>query len=221
MAEHVITFYARSEALRQMYQRATKEQRRQIAAAHATLEVELRDAQATVAPGARPGIALGLHQLVDQAVADQLAARTQHDVKCHRGCDACCRLHVVVTEHEATVAVMAASDAGWTIDLDRARVQAEAPTAAAWERLSDDDRRCVFLTNAGECAIYEYRPVACRKYMVVSPPEDCDSIAKPGHRVLQLYAPHAEIAFSASLQVFESGTLAAMVLAAAEEESTP
>jgi Fe-S-cluster containining protein len=79
----------------------------------------------------------------------------------------------------------------------------------------------VFLTDAGDCAIYDYRPLACRRYFVVSDPSDCDTLVKPGHEVLNFISAGAEIEASAALEVFESGTLAAMVLAELEKDATP
>jgi Fe-S-cluster containining protein len=212
MTQHVIKFYARSEALLKLYRESPPEHQRQIALMHKDLEGQVAESVATVPAADQPGIAIGLHQLVDEAVAKQLAGPKGGDVTCRRGCSACCRLHVVATEQEAELALMAADDAGWKIDLERARVQAQVKEVDEWRHLSAEDRACVFLTEAGDCAIYEYRPMSCRKYLVVNDPSDCDSVLKPGHQTLQLVSAHAEIAFSAALQACESGTLATMLL---------
>jgi Fe-S-cluster containining protein len=214
---HVISFYARSEALLKLYRESPRAQQVQIAETHKYLEGQIAESVATVQPVDQPGIALGLHQLVDEAVAKQLVGPKGGDVTCRRGCSACCRLHVVATEQEAELALMAADEAGWEIDLKRARQQAQVNNAEQWRHLDADTRACVFLTEAGDCAIYQYRPMSCRKYMVVNDPSDCDSVLKPGHQTLQLVSAHAEIAFSAALQACEAGTLAAMLLREIEQ----
>jgi Fe-S-cluster containining protein len=210
--EHVISFYARSEALSKLYRESPPKDQRRIALMHKELEGKVAASVKEEPADNQAGIAMGLHQLVDEAVAKQMAGPKGGDVTCRRGCSACCRLHVVATEQEAELALMAADEAGWTIDLERARVQAQVTDVEHWRHLSAEDRACVFLTEAGDCAIYQYRPMSCRKYLVVNDPSDCDSVLKPGHRTLQLVSAHAEIAFSAALQACEAGTLAAMLL---------
>jgi uncharacterized protein len=212
MTQHVIKFYARSEALLKLYRESPPAHQRQIALMHKELEGQIKAGVAETAPDQQPGIAMGLHELVDEAVAKQLAGPRGGDVTCRRGCSACCRLHVVATEQEAELALMAADEADWGIDLERARLQALTNDADEWRQLDAETRACVFLTEADECAIYMYRPMSCRKYMVVNDPSDCDSVLKPGHQTLQLVSAHAEIAFSAALQACEAGTLATMLL---------
>ncbi len=209
---------ARTEVLGSLYRTASAPARRQIVWMHQELERQFEGSQAA-GPLLDPlGIAAGLQQLVQEGVDRMLATdKRAHEVKCQRGCSACCRLHVVITRTEAKLAKAAAEDVGWRINLARASLQAQATTADLWKLLPEEVRACVFLTDAGECAIYEHRPMACRKYLVVSDPADCDSVLKPGHRVLQLVSAHAEVAFSAALTVFEAGTLAAMLLAETEE----
>lgn len=208
-----------SEALVRFFKRQPPPLQEQIVLMHQHLEQQFRLSKGD--PSADPaGIALGMHALTDEGVARQIATPDGARVTCKRGCSACCRLHVSVIEPEARLAAMAAEDAGWQIDVDRARRQASANDTDAWRELPDDLRACVFLTEAGECAIYEHRPMACRKYMVVNDPVDCDSVLKPGHEVAQLMSPDAEIAFSAALEVFEYGTLPAMLLAEIEGDAS-
>jgi Fe-S-cluster containining protein len=165
-----------------------------------------------------PRVMLGIFQYVDEQV-EQMKKTNKHapDIKCTRGCSACCHLHVTVTRPEATIALEAADDVEWPLDLARMREQATKHDDKAWHELPHASRRCLFLNGQGECAIYEYRPLACRRYFVVSDPADCDSLSKPGHQVQQIVDAHAEIASSAALEVFESGTFAAMLLAELEK----
>ncbi len=82
------------------------------------------------------------------------AADAAGGLQCRAGCDACCRVDLTVGPLEAEAL---------------AGVLAELP-AAARERLSEhaghpDVRaglRCVFLGDAGRCAVYAGRPMVCR-----------------------------------------------------------
>jgi Fe-S-cluster containining protein len=187
-----------------------------------TLHRELQQAftAALVPPENEPaGVMLGIFKYVDEAVEQmKLHDKSAPDIKCRRGCSACCHLHVSVTRPEAEIALEAAQDAAWPIDMELLRTQATRRDDKEWQDLPHELRPCVFLTPAGVCAIYEYRPLACRRYFVVSDPADCDSLHKPGQEVLQLVDVHSEIASSAALEVFESGTFAAMLLAELERE---
>jgi Fe-S-cluster containining protein len=208
-----------TEGLSKLMRRASHTERMKMENLHRALEL---DFAAAVDRSASPaGVVLGIFQLVDEAV-DHMKTSNRHapDIKCRQGCTSCCHLHVSVTRPEAEVALEAASAAGWPVDLVRAREQATKADDKQWHELPHESRRCLFLTGAGECAIYEYRPLACRRYFVVSDPADCDSLSKPGHQVQQLVDVHAEIASSAALEVFESGTFAAMVLGEIEKETT-
>jgi Fe-S-cluster containining protein len=211
MTQHVMTFISRSEALTSFLRQSPQREQQAAIAMHRDMEQRLQRAQAEN-PDNPEGIAAGGFDMVDEAVERRLKAKHGDELKCHRGCSACCRLHVVVTAGEAKVARMFAEEVGWQIDAERAKLQAKAETFKDWQRLPIEDRACVFLTPAGECAIYAYRPMACRKYLVVSDPADCDTVAKPGHRIAMLISPDAEIAYSASMTVFEHGTMAAMLL---------
>lgn len=207
-----------TEALASMWERGDARDREIIARTHSELEQQVR--ASTVLPDATPeGIALGLFAAADQAIEQQITQPHGARIQCHRGCSHCCYLHVTATQGEARVALEAARVAKWSIDAGRLHRQAQHAGLDAWDQLSHADRACVFLTPAGDCAIYQYRPLGCRKYAVESDPADCDTVANPGGRVLIRCSPHAEIAMSVALSVFESGTLPAMLLA--EMEAKP
>ena len=215
-----IVIQARTEALVKLYRKAPDHGQRWIVDAHQHYEREFRGTKAAGALIQPEGIAAGIHDVADEAVAEQLATNDGKRVTCQAGCSACCRLRVDVIEQEAKLAVAAAADVGWQIDVDRLRRQAPVVDFDEWRALPAEARTCVFLTSAGLCAIYEHRPTACRKYMVVNDPADCDTVLKPGNEVLQLVAPIAEIAFSAALGTFKAGSLPAMVLAEIEGGAT-
>ena len=158
------------------------------------------------------GLAAGAHDAmqtwIDDAVANPPAGRV---ASCQRGCAHCCRLLVSVFPDEATLAMIAADDVGLQVDRERLHRQAEARTTDEWGALSRDDRTCVFLRDE-QCAIYEHRPSACRKYMVASPPELCDTDRHPGQEVAVLACNAAEVITSAAITTWGWEPLAAALL---------
>jgi Fe-S-cluster containining protein len=124
------------------------------------------------------------------------AAAADQPVSCRAGCGACCRQVVPISETEAMYLVNLIdempSDRKATI-LERFR-DAERRIAAAGltdtlnlEALSTVDERrkaadryfqlgiaCPFLENES-CGIHPHRPLACREYLVTSPPANCST----------------------------------------------
>jgi hypothetical protein len=73
----------------------------------------------------------------------------------------------------------------------------------------------VLLDDSGNCEVYEHRPTACRKYLVVDTPKWCDTVKHPGARVGILSSPGAEVIAVAALMAFPgAGPLPDMLLAA-------
>lgn len=137
-------------------------------------------------------------------------------VQCRSGCASCCRLMITVFPDEAALAVLAARDAGIELDREKLQRQALAATVDEWRGLSREDRTCVFLRDE-QCSIYEYRPAACRKYMVVTPPEFCDTDRHPGYEVGMLAVAMAEAIMSAAITVWGESKFAPALLAAMNE----
>lgn len=164
-------------------------------------------------------VAKWMHRRVDKAMheRDERDPEGTADVKCTRGCSACCYQHVSLAEPEAKLALGAALWAGHVIDGERLRKQAVVD-ADGHQRLSHADRRCVMLKDDGDCAIYEHRPTACRTYRVISDPADCDTESNARGGVLALSTPMAEVVVSAAMQSFRYGNFAAFMLELTEGE---
>jgi Fe-S-cluster containining protein len=152
------------------------------------IELELSPPYATTA---------ALYADVERNLAVVLDTYAQEGVAptCRKGCDACCHQLVMVTVAEAHEAAAALNRrpadqqaairsrlAAWTeatADL-RQRLQSgvdedleglvEGIAADYWQRRVP----CPFL-DAGACAIYEGRPLACRHHFSLSAPELCTS----------------------------------------------
>lgn len=153
------------------------------------------------------GIAAGVHDAIDRSV-QALMARDPNagQVKCRKGCAACCHINVDVSRSEAQLLAACAADLGLPIDLDRLRKQ-----AAGYGALAPEDRACVFLKD-GACRVYEHRPGACRKMLVITDPDLCDTVKNPGGKVGHLVSAEAEVIWSVLLTRDERGTLPAMLL---------
>jgi Fe-S-cluster containining protein len=115
-------------------------------------------------------------------------------VSCTKGCGACCRQMVPVTEVEARMlrdVVAGMPEPRQTVVLNRFASARERLTEAGLldrlmnpEKLLPEDVRdvslsyfqlhiaCPFLEDES-CSIYEDRPIACREYLVTSPAANC------------------------------------------------
>lgn len=136
-----------------------------------------------------PARAARVHRYLDE----EYKARPVKNAACGSGCAACCRgFAKQVTEDEADL--LADAVLSGRVEIDRAELhkQAGEATGAA---------PCVFLGEGGRCRVYDLRPVACRKYYVTSPAENCGT---PG----ALVTPHIdlmpELIASASLSLTDN-----------------
>lgn len=76
---------------------------------------------------------------------------------CSKGCSHCCRMDVQLTTFEAEYIYMSTGIS-------------HIPKP---ELTIKNKGACPFLSSAGECSIYAYRPLFCRTYHVVSDPKLC------------------------------------------------
>lgn len=147
---------------------------------------------------------------MDKLVA---AAAEKQMVSCSRGCSHCCYIEVHITPDEADLLLMMIKQNH--IDIDWAKLTHQAK-ATRWQQLDYKARGCVFLGDQGECRAYDYRPMACRKYMVGSPPEKCNSNKYPTGKTILLTANHAEAMASALFSATGTKTLPKQLLARKE-----
>lgn len=165
--------------------------------------------------GAQPaGIAAGQHELCDKAIDEMMAVKPADiTISCRAGCSHCCYQPVYITDQEAQLLTMAVVDLGIPFDYARAERQAYWMDDT-WRQQPHADRACGFLTDDGRCAVYEHRPLVCRKVLVRSDPENCDTVAKPGGAVIMVTSLHAEVITAAAHVATEGGSLAQQMVAA-------
>lgn len=168
-------------------------------------------------------VAYSLHIPIDEQVHALLTTHPKApEVKCHRGCAGCCHLNVDVTPHEAALLRYAAARHDIAIDEDRLDRQAATDgDLDKWRKLDPADRACIFLAPDRSCAVYEYRPAACRKYLVITEPELCDSFKYPGGAVGILFSVEAEVIQTAAMTVFGAENMARALVAVRPATTTP
>lgn len=144
---------------------------------------------------------------IDQGLKEDSVGKT---VKCGKGCSFCCYLLVDVNKHEASLIKEWSEYNGVNIDWKKAeRLSGE--TQESWKNLPVAEKRCQFLTKGGECSIYDVRPASCRKHMVITEPELCDT-TKPGNMIGKYNNVVAEIIASAMFNATQSGSISKMLM---------
>ena len=85
---------------------------------------------------------------------------------CSKGCCACCNKYPTVGLIEVKYIKEYLKDSLGDDDFEM-----------YIKKLEDNNQKkiCPFLSDSGECIIYEVRPFACRRYLVFSDPEDCSN----------------------------------------------
>ena len=161
-----------------------------------------------------PSAAREAHAAMDALLErDRKKSADGGDIRCRKGCDNCCRLPVEIWPHEAALLVEAARAAG--LELDRARLERQGGrTIDTWQQQPAADRACVFLGDDGACKVYEFRPNACRKLLVVTDPALCDAAKHPPERVGRWFSWEAELMESAALEICGGALMPRALLAA-------
>lgn len=112
------------------------------------------------------------YEVFDETLAEATRSTL---LSCGKGCHACCRQNVTIWEDEAAVIADYCKEHG--IDIPRAYL--EEHLKYGWKEVARTEVGwCVFLKD-GLCSIYPVRPLACRKYLVVSHPDKCDTVKYP------------------------------------------
>lgn len=159
-----------------------------------------------------PSVARRVHIAIDNVLErDRKKSATSGDIKCRKGCSHCCHSPVEIWPHEAALLVEIAREAG--MELDQARLERQSQyTMDTWRQQPAADTACVFLGDDGACKVYEVRPNACRKLLVVTDPALCDAAKHPPDSVGRWFSWEAEILESAALEVFGAALMPRLLL---------
>lgn len=169
-------------------------------------------------PDEPESIAYNMHNIVDELLQKKRESIKDHKVSCSKGCFFCCFQQVDITDDEAKLLLMYANEKKLDIDYDLLRRQREAESEGKRQDLPIKDKKCVFLQDNGSCGVYDHRPTACRKLMVVSDPKDCNIESNPNGQIAKLADLESELMSTASHRVCESGTISEMLLKVKKED---
>ena len=149
-----------------------------------------------------PSVAREVHMAIDNVLErDRKKSAASGDIQCRKGCSHCCHGPVEIWPQEAALLVEIAREAG--MEIDQARLERQSQyTMDTWRQQPAADTACVFLGDDGACTVYEFRPNACRKLLVVTEPALCDAEKHPPDSVGRWCSWEAEILESAALEVF-------------------
>ena len=135
------------------------------------------------------------------------------NIRCGKGCNHCCHEAVEIWPQEAALLVGAARETGMTLDMARLERQNQY-TVDTWRQQPLADKACLFLGADGACTVYESRPNACRKLLVVTDPALCDAEQSKPDSVGRWFSWEAELMESAALEVFGAALMPGALLAA-------
>ncbi len=104
------------------------------------------------------------------ALFDKLEKNVTNKITCKKGCNSCCKMNVDLSETETEVIL----DYVGTLEVREINhLKEQAKFKSKEEHFLHPHGNCVFLSQNGDCSIYKIRPLACRKYFVVSDPKLC------------------------------------------------
>lgn len=173
-----------------------------------SLQMQLTVPAGPATPAQLLNLLRGLTDAVVESAMERSAAQDQ-PISCRKGCGACCRQLVPIAPAEAhrlrkVVDSMPMPRRGEVLGRFEA-ARAELAVSGMLERLSapektdESSRRvlgidyfrhgiaCPFLEQES-CSIYAERPLACREYLVTSPPEHCAQPTPEGIKCLPIAA---------------------------------
>jgi Fe-S-cluster containining protein len=149
-----------------------------------------------------------LHSLSNAIVdgVEQKVERSGAKVSCQKGCGACCRQPVPISPPEARLLnaiIENMEEPGRSLFIERFEQAAERlresglmDMALNYHRLSEEETgvmveeyfklgiACPFLEDES-CSIYEFRPLVCREYLVISDARHCATLDIPNLKRLQ------------------------------------
>ena len=165
-------------------------------------------------------VAPRVHSAMDAVLQrDRSKDRASREIKCGKGCNHCCKVPVEVFPHEAALLIAAARQADIRLDTDRLHRQSRYGIEN-WSEQSPADRACVFLGDDGACRVYEGRPNACRKLLVVTDPALCDASKSDADYVGRWISWEAEILGAAALEEFGTALMPGALLAALQVDES-
>ena len=156
-------------------------------------------------------------QEVDRSMEAYKKGKYGPQIKCAKGCSFCCYQHVSVSQDEAMLIreFLEEDKVSYNEQLMKAQL---GKGEHEYKTLAFKDKRCMFLNDKGECGIYEVRPCACRKHVVLSDPKECSVEEFPDGLVLKGLDVTSELITSGMYNATSGGSMADMVHKALQEK---
>jgi len=124
------------------------------------------------------GRARFIHEEVDKTL-EKLFARNpflKDTISCKKSCTYCCHTQVSVTADEAELLSQKIKNGEVQVDRSKLYLQAKAKNDYKyWMDIPYEQRKCIFLSEKGECSVYKDRPSVCRTNYSLSAAEKCDT----------------------------------------------
>lgn len=192
--------YTYTDNLQGIVTHSTREKKKEI---HAAIDKYIGDYQALKSKQGGPSAAreflIKAQKLIDQS----LNTSTSLEVTCMKGCCFCCHMQVHITEDEAQLLALMVKRKNINYSKKRLKKQS-VYTMDSWGSKTFAEKKCIFLNDQGACEAYEYRPINCRKLLVLSSPKNCEGQDKIVERFLDL---EVSILATAILTCCTRGTL--------------
>jgi uncharacterized protein len=113
-----------------------------------------------------------LIRAANEVIAEEVEeGKSMYQISCKKGCSACCHINVDIGPAEAKILLDYSRSKEINIDIAKLVEQSKITDDRAW--LDSEHSACVFLGEDGVCKVYEVRPLACRKWNVISPATEC------------------------------------------------
>jgi Fe-S-cluster containining protein len=154
-----------------------------------------------------------VHNMIDEYNAEVFSHPLLKEiVPCKTGCSACCHTQVSVTEDEAELLLDNINN-GVEIDYKLLSLQADQGNYDSnFNKLSFQERKCVFLDEKGACKVYRDRPSVCRTNAVVGDASQCSTDGKEQSAIRLVKTSKADMVIVGFFSnTIESGTLPVML----------
>jgi Fe-S-cluster containining protein len=139
---------------------------------------------------------------------------TVEGISCSKGCSFCCHVHVSISKMEADILAKKF----------KTKLLLSSPyliSQSKMQKFTDRDSNytaCVFLDPITKsCMCYDDRPLNCRKHIVASPPELCDTVKYPRGGIGVFGSLDLDTFLAAFELLYESGPMAQMLLESLSE----
>lgn len=151
----------------------------------------------------------GFYRTMEEIYKNYIPEVYKSKISCSKGCAHCCHINVDCSQGEIDIIMRYCKHNKIEIDLKRLVIQSAMNVE---QRPLSSKSACVFLAEDNTCKIYNARPLACRKYFVVSPAVKCNYKENPQDEVHIYPVLQMELIASAIANMQPAGNMASGLL---------